>query len=281
MRSPVVSVLPVRKQASKEISINSALPARTLWKHGTPRCSEASVQIIEFGIENRGDKLFHVYENTHAFYLRQYTPCAHMCTSLEFRYNPNMATLVIRPKDAARTRERILAAARKEFARVGFARTTVRAVAASADVSPNLITRYFGGKEGLFVAATEVHLELEPLFDGPRESLGRRMAESIVTRWTSIVGEDPLLVLLRAAGEHSEAAETLSKFLDEESIEPLRRQLLRYGIDEHEATDRARAVDVFILGISSRLRVLRDDLGDPGALKQWIAANIQRIVDAP
>ncbi len=192
-----------------------------------------------------------------------------------------MTKLATRPKDAAQTRETILVAARKEFARVGFARTTVRAIAASANVSPNLITRYFGGKEGLFVAATEVHLELDRLFDGPRESLGRRMAESIVIRWTTMVGEDPLLVLLRAAGERSEAAETLSKFLDEESLEPLRRQLLRYGIDEQEAMARARAVDVFVLGISSRLRVLRDDLGDSDALKHWISATIQRMVDAP
>ena len=191
-----------------------------------------------------------------------------------------MADVTARPKDAARTRERILVAARREFARAGFAGATVRAIATSANVSPNLITRYFGGKEGLFVAATEVHLELDRLFDGPRQSLGRRMAESIVTRWTTMEGEDPLLVLLRAAGERSEAAETLSTFLDEESLEPLRRQLLRYGMDEEEAAARARTVDVFVLGISTRMRVLRDDLGDTDALKQWIAVTIQRLVDA-
>lgn len=191
-----------------------------------------------------------------------------------------VSTAIARPKDAARTRERILAAARREFARVGFAGTTVRAIATSANVSPNLITRYFGGKDGLFVAATEVHLELERLFDGSRELLGYRMAESIVTRWTTMKGEDPLLVLLRAAGERPEAAETLSKFLDEESLKPLRRQLLRYGMTQDEATARASAVDVFVIGISARLRVLRDDLGDTDALKQWIAATIQRLVDA-
>lgn len=186
-----------------------------------------------------------------------------------------------RPKDAARTRERILAAARREFARVGFARTTVRAIAAAAEVSPNLITRYFGGKDGLFVAATEVHLELDRLFDGPRESLGRRMAEGIVERWTTMEGEDPLLVLLRAAGERGEAAQTLSAFLDAESLEPLRRQLRRYGMTEAEASSRAQAIDILVLGISARRRVLRDDLGDTRRLKAWIAVTIQRLVDAP
>ncbi|WP_055587826.1 TetR/AcrR family transcriptional regulator [Streptacidiphilus griseoplanus] len=192
-----------------------------------------------------------------------------------------MRTATAQPKDASRTRERLLVAARREFARVGFARTTVRAIATAADVSPNLITRYFGGKDGLFVAATEVHLTLDRLFDGPRDSLGRRMAEGIVDRWTTMEGEDPLLVLLRAAGERGEAAEALSTFLDQESLQPLRRQLLRYGMTDDEATARAQAVDIFVLGISARLRVLRDDLGDSEALKGWIAVTIQRLVDAP
>ncbi|MER7755454.1 TetR family transcriptional regulator [Kitasatospora sp. NPDC097643] len=192
-----------------------------------------------------------------------------------------METATPRPKDASQTRERILAAARREFARTGFARTTVRAIAASAEVSPNLITRYFGGKDGLFVAATEVHLELNRMFDGPRHSLGHRMAQGIVDRWTGMEGEDPLLVLLRAAGERGEAAEALSTFLDRESLEPLRQLLLNYGMTEDEAHARARAVDVFVLGISARLRVLRDDLGDSEALKRWIADTIQRLVDAP
>ncbi|MFE0459674.1 TetR/AcrR family transcriptional regulator [Kitasatospora sp. NPDC058965] len=192
-----------------------------------------------------------------------------------------MHTATPRPKDASQTRERILAAARREFARTGFARTTVRAIAASAEVSPNLITRYFGGKDGLFVAASEVHLELHRMFDGPRHSLGRRMARGIVDRWTGMEGEDPLLVLLRAAGERGEAADALSTFLDRESLEPLQQLLLHYGMDEEEADARARAVDVFVLGISARLRVLRDDLGDTEALERWIADTVQRLVDAP
>ncbi|MFH9354607.1 TetR/AcrR family transcriptional regulator [Kitasatospora sp. NPDC017646] len=192
-----------------------------------------------------------------------------------------METATPQPKDASRTRERILAAARREFARAGFARATVRAIATAAQVSPNLITRYFGGKDGLFVAATEVHLAIDRTFDGPRHSLGQRMAHGIVDRWTGMEGEDPLLVLLRAAGERGEAAETLATFLDRESLEPLRRQLLSYGMTEEEALARARAIDAFVLGISARLRVLRDDLGDSAALEQWIATTVQRLVNAP
>ena len=93
-------------------------------------------------------------------------------------------------------------------------------------------------------------------------------------------GEDPLLVLLRASGERREAAETLAAFLDAQSLEPLRRRLLDYGLSEDEASDRAKAVDVFVLGVSARLRVLRDDLGDADALTGWIAASVQRLINA-
>ena len=78
-----------------------------------------------------------------------------------------------------------------------------------------------------------------------------------------------------------EAAETLSAFLDAESLEPLRRQLRRYGMSEAEASGRAQAIDILVLGISARRRVLRDDLGDTRRLKAWIAVTIQRLVDAP
>lgn len=186
-----------------------------------------------------------------------------------------------RPRDSARTRAKILREARSEFSRTGFAATTVRAIAAAAGVSPNLITRYFGGKEGLFVAASEVHLKLDPLIDEPRESIGMKLADTIVDRWTTVPGGDPLLTLHRAAGERPEAAAALSMFLDEESLEPLRRQLLHYGLSEQEAEARARTVDAFVLGVSIRYRVLRDELGDPLKMKEWLALTIQRLVDSP
>src|SRR3984885_14721486 len=49
---------------------------------------------------------------------------------------------------------RIVAAARDEFAEQGWAGTTIRAVARTADVDPALVYHYFGSKEGLLDAAT-------------------------------------------------------------------------------------------------------------------------------
>lgn len=185
-----------------------------------------------------------------------------------------------RQRNAQLTRERILTAAVREFSRVGFAASTVKSIADAAEVSPNLITRYFGGKDGLFVAAAQVHLGVDQMFDGPRESLGMRMADTIVQRWDTLRGDDPLLVLLRSAGERSSAAAMLTDFLDRESLEPLRRQLEEYGMPPADAASKARSVDVFLLGVTTRLRMLRDDLGDLDAARTWIGGTIQAIVDA-
>ena len=182
-------------------------------------------------------------------------------------------------RDAAATRRRILEQARRQFARHSFAAVTVKSVADAAGVSPNLITRYFGGKDGLFLAATRVELPVENSFDGDRSALGSRLAASIVRRWFGAPGEDPLLVLQRASGERPQAAEALAAFLDTNSLEPLHRYLRASGLDDAAAFSRAAAIDAFVLGVSTRRRVLRAALGDPAELQAWLGATIQRLAD--
>ncbi|MFF1923218.1 TetR/AcrR family transcriptional regulator [Streptomyces sp. NPDC058221] len=53
------------------------------------------------------------------------------------------------------TEARILDCAREQFAAKGFDRTTIRAVAATADVDPALVMQYFGSKRGLFTQAVQ------------------------------------------------------------------------------------------------------------------------------
>src|SRR5690348_5267904 len=57
-----------------------------------------------------------------------------------------------RRRDAARTRQALLEAARHRFAGDGYAATTVRDIADDAGVNVALISRYFQSKEGLFEA---------------------------------------------------------------------------------------------------------------------------------
>jgi AcrR family transcriptional regulator len=52
------------------------------------------------------------------------------------------------PNTSPETAQRILSAAVAEFARHGFTKTTVRGIAAAADVSPGLVIHHFGSKDG-------------------------------------------------------------------------------------------------------------------------------------
>ncbi|MEU5594782.1 TetR family transcriptional regulator [Streptomyces sp. NPDC020298] len=182
-------------------------------------------------------------------------------------------------RNADTTRHRILEHARRLFAQHGYTAVTVKGVADAASVSPNLITRYFGGKDGLFLAATRVEIPVSNSFDGERSALGSRLAASIVQRWFGPLGEDPLLVLQRASGERPEAAEALAAFLDTHSLEPLYRYLRDSGLDEANARSRAAAIDAFVLGVSTRRRILRSELGDPANLQAWLSTTIQRLAD--
>lgn len=86
-------------------------------------------------------------------------------------------------------------------------------------------------------------------------------------------------MLQRASGERPEAAEALAAFLDENSLEPLYRYLRESGLADADARDRAAAIDAFVLGVSTRRRVLRSQLGDRAALEAWLSTTIQRLAD--
>jgi AcrR family transcriptional regulator len=97
-----------------------------------------------------------------------------------------------RPAGASDTRERILTAARELFARNGFDKTSVRSVAAGADVDSALVHHYFGTKERLFTAA--IHLPIDPmevigpLRQAPVEELGLKLPSMLLPLWDSELG---------------------------------------------------------------------------------------------
>ena len=85
------------------------------------------------------------------------------------------------------TKAVILAAARERFATSGFARTSVRAIAADAGVDPALVHHYFGTKDDLFLAALELPVDprkvLLPAIAGGPDGAAERMLGVFLSVW--------------------------------------------------------------------------------------------------
>ncbi len=85
------------------------------------------------------------------------------------------------------TKAAILAAARARFAAHGFARTSVRAIAAEAGVDPALVHHYFGTKDELFLAALELPVDprklLLPAVAGGPDGAAERMLRVFLSVW--------------------------------------------------------------------------------------------------
>src|SRR5262245_24193992 len=100
-----------------------------------------------------------------------------------------------KPRRSEPTRNAILAAARERFAKDGYERATIRAIAAQAEIDPALVIRYFGSKEDLFAAAAQFDLALPDLSAVPRTELGATLVGHFLDVWER---DETFFALLRA-----------------------------------------------------------------------------------
>jgi TetR/AcrR family transcriptional regulator len=108
-----------------------------------------------------------------------------------------------RKRDAERTRGRILDAALVEFGEHGFAGARIQAIARRAGANQQLISYYFGGKEGLYRALLDRWRTISGELSRPDAPL-----EDVVAAFT-YVGESQrhwsrLLIWQALSGEHAE-----------------------------------------------------------------------------
>jgi AcrR family transcriptional regulator len=144
---------------------------------------------------------------------------------------------------------KIVAAAREQFAETGWAGTTIRAIARSADVDPALVYHYFGSKEGLLDAAT----------NPPQKWL-----ESIAEVWTTPIQQlgKALITLLLASWADDEIGPTLRAILQTAAHEPTTREKLRrvvegslmgvseLGSDERDRLTRSGLISSQMMGVA-------------------------------
>jgi AcrR family transcriptional regulator len=152
-----------------------------------------------------------------------------------------------RPGDSG-TRDAIRAAAARQFAELGFDRTSLRSIAREAGVDQKLVAYFFGTKQQLFVEV--VRFPFEPavmvpvVFGGDRESVGERVARFIVSVLDDPEARQPLVGLVRAAASEPEAARMVRELLAREVIARIVEAL---GVDDADV--RASLVGSQIVGL--------------------------------
>ena len=145
------------------------------------------------------------------------------------------------------SKEAIASAARQLFAERGYDRATLRAIAGAAGVDPALVVHFFGSKEQLFRQVMQlpeaVEKALESLSDGPREELGRRLAEIVVGGIENPASRAILLGRVRSASSHPDAAELVRQTVTRD----IGRLTVSIGVEDPEV--RAVLIGAQIVGV--------------------------------
>jgi AcrR family transcriptional regulator len=179
-------------------------------------------------------------------------------------------------RSSADTKAAILAAARDRFALDGYERTTVRAIAADANIDPSMVMRYFGTKDDLFAAAAaEPDLHLPNLARLPRRELGQRLVRHFLDRWET---DETLQVLLRTAGTNALAAQRMRQIFHGQLATAL---MITPARSVSESQDRAGLVASQMLGMALCRYVLRlPPLAEmpTDAVVAWLGPTIQSYV---
>lgn len=114
------------------------------------------------------------------------------------------------------TRAALLDAATVEFTERGFDGATVRAIAKQAGVDPAMVNHWFGGKDGLFVAAMEIPINPEEIvhriLDGDPEHSAERTLRLFLSVWDAN-GGGALAALMRSVASHEQAARMMRDFV--------------------------------------------------------------------
>lgn len=181
------------------------------------------------------------------------------------------------------SRRQILASARALFARDGYDRVTVRAIAADAGVDPSMIHYFFGRKDRLFAAALDgPESPREPvaaLLDEGLDDLGPRLVRRFLEVWDATDAPEPLLTLTRSAATGEAPADMLREFIDREFTRPI---IERLGGPEAEL--RAAMVSGQLLGLAMtryavRLHPVPET--DPEELARWLGPVVQALLTGP
>jgi len=159
-------------------------------------------------------------------------------------------------RDAEGTRQRILDAARTRFTKSSYDLVGLREIAADANVTATMISRYFGSKEGLFREVIADSFKLTQA--GPVQlnkfsgAVARHFMSPDIFRFSSN-GFDPTQLLLHSLMSPT-AAPIMAKAYYEDFVKPLASLI---GGDDAEI--KATVISSYLIGLAT----LRVALGSP------------------
>jgi AcrR family transcriptional regulator len=177
--------------------------------------------------------------------------------------------------------ERILVAARVAFAEHGWAGTTIRAVARSADVDPALVYHYFGSKEGLLDAATTPPQKwldaVAEVWQKPISDVGREVLKVFLASWADDEVGPTLLAILQTAAHEETTREKLRT-----TVQRSLMGVAKLGGDERDRLMRAGLVGSQTVGFALMRYVWKIEpiasMSDDEILAA-VAPNLQRYID--
>lgn len=120
-------------------------------------------------------------------------------------------------KKSGDAKAKIEAAASRLFASGGYHRTTVRDIAAAAQIDAAMVIRYFGSKDELFARVAEPSLNLGDLSAVEPGRIGEALVERFLALWEG-EGSGGLPILLRSAASNEAAAQRLRNVFEKQVL---------------------------------------------------------------
>jgi AcrR family transcriptional regulator len=157
---------------------------------------------------------------------------------------------------AGQAREVLVETARRIFSERGYNGTTMRLVAAEAEVDAALIYHYFGSKQQLFVASMEIPFDwasaFPALLGGPRQEIGERLVRLMLGAWEDPAIKPRFMGVVRSAATDPKAADMVRGLLAEGPVLALARAI---GTPDGEL--RAMLAASHIMGVALLRYILR------------------------
>ena len=156
-----------------------------------------------------------------------------------------------RRRDPEASRAAILEAAQEVFTERGYARATIREIAARAGVTHGLVMRHFGTKEQLLIAALPGPRDLSRAVTGDLATLPERVAREFVSQIDTPEGFNAMIAMIRSGVGGDEAVVPLYTELERQTGAIYREVL---GPDADRYVDLLRSL---LIGVAFSRQVAR------------------------